>query len=48
MLWEERRRLGISDEEHDRLLNQLLEIWKSQGKSVTIQRFEKAGGNADV
>ena len=25
LLWEERRRLGISDEEHDRLLNQLLE-----------------------
>ena len=48
LLWEERRRLGISDEEHDRLLNQLLEIWKSQGKSVTIQRFEKAGGSADV
>ena len=48
LLWEERRRLGISDDEHDRLLNQLLEIWKSQGKSVTIQRFEKAGGSADV
>ena len=29
LLWEERRRLGISDEEHDRLLVQLLEIWKS-------------------
>ena len=48
LLWEERRRLGISDEEHDRLLTQLLEIWKSQGKSVTIQRFEKAGGSSNA
>ena len=48
LLWEERRRLGISDEEHDRLLGQLLEIWKSQGKSVTIQRFEKSGGTSSA
>ena len=48
LLWEERRRLGISDDEHDRLLAQLLEIWKSQGKSVTIQRFEKAGGSSNA
>ena len=48
LLWEERRRLGITDEEHDRLLAQLLEIWKSQGKSVTIQRFEKAGGSSNA
>jgi hypothetical protein len=48
LLWEERRRLGISDEEHELLLAQLLEIWKSQGKSVTIQRFEKAGGSSNA
>ena len=48
LLWEERRRLGISDDEHERLLAQLLEIWKSQGKSVTIQRFEKAGGSSNA
>ena len=48
LLWEERRRLGISDEERDRLLDQLLEIWKSQGRSITIQRFERAGGTADA
>jgi hypothetical protein len=30
------------------LLEQLLEIWKSQGKSVTIQRFEKAGGSSNA
>ena len=48
LLWEERRRLGISDEEHDLLLDQLLEIWKSQGRSITIQRFERAGGAADA
>ena len=39
LLWEERRRLGISDSEHDALLQQLLAQWKRQGKSVTIDRF---------
>jgi hypothetical protein len=41
LLWEERRRLGISEHEHENLLNQLLEQWKRQGKSVTIDRFDK-------
>ena len=44
LLWEERRRLGISDSEHETLLNQLLAQWKRQGKNVTIDRFEKPGG----
>ena len=44
LLWEERRRLGISEQEHDRLLNQLLAQWKSQGKRVTIDRFDKPDG----
>ncbi|MCH1540654.1 MAG: hypothetical protein L7S56_04365 [Candidatus Poseidonia sp.] len=44
LLWEERRRLGISDGEHDRLLNQLLLQWKRQGRNVTIDRFEKPSG----
>ena len=48
LLWEERRRLGISDNEHDALLNQLLAQWKRQGKSVTIDRFQKPdSGGAD-
>ena len=41
LLWEERRRLGISDTEHENLLNQLLAQWKRQGRAVTIDRFEK-------
>ena len=36
LLWEERRRLGITEQEHERLLYQLLAQWKSQGKRVTI------------
>jgi len=47
LLWEERRRLGISEEEHDHLLNQLLSQWKRQGKNVTIDRFVKPSGGAD-
>jgi len=48
LLWEERRRLGISDSEHDALLQQLLAQWKRQGKSVTIDRFtEPNRGGAD-
>ena len=41
LLWEERRRLGIPDDTHDRLLNQLLLQWKKQGKRIDIQRFSK-------
>ena len=41
LLWEERRRLGIPDETHDMLLNQLLLQWKKQGKKIDIQRFSK-------
>jgi hypothetical protein len=47
LLWEERRRLGISDAEHDILLNQLLAQWKRQGKAVTIDRFSQPEGGAD-
>lgn len=50
LLWEERRRLGIPDDTHDRLLNQLLLQWKKQGKKIDIQRFSKPetrGGSAD-
>ena len=46
LLWEERRRLGISDRDHDALLAQLLNQWKRQGRSVTIDRFERPEGGA--
>jgi len=50
LLWEERRRLGISDAEHEALLNQLLSQWKRQGRTVTIDRFDKPseGGAGSV
>ena len=50
LLWEERRRLGISDGEHDILLKQLLAQWKRQGKAVTIDRFSQpeSGGAGPV
>ena len=41
LLWEERRRLGISDTVHDVLLKQLVAQWNRQGKKVDIQRFTK-------
>ena len=48
LLWDERRRLGISDSEHERLLEQLLLQWRKQGKKVTIANFEKPGsGTSD-
>ncbi|MGY8701105.1 MAG: hypothetical protein ACKVHH_00180 [Candidatus Poseidoniales archaeon] len=48
LLWEERRRLGIPDETHDRLLNQLLLQWKKQGKRIDIQRFSKPEARGKV
>ena len=39
LLWEERRRLGIGDVVHDRLLQQLLVSWTKQGKAVKIHTF---------
>ena len=48
LLWEERRRLGISDGEHETLMNQLTAQWKRQGRSVTIDRFTPPeSGGAD-
>ena len=41
LLWEERRRLGIDDDDHERLLMQLLAQWNKQGKSVTIHNFRR-------
>ena len=44
LLWEERRRLGISQQEHDNLLKQMLTQWKRQGRNVTIDRFDQPEG----
>ena len=43
LLWEERRRLGINDDDHDRILQQLLVQWQKSGKSVTIHNFQRGG-----
>ena len=48
LLWEERRRLGITDLEHERLLEQLLAQWKRQGKKVNIDSFEAPGGGVSA
>ena len=48
LLWEERRRLGISDLVHERLLEQLLLQWRRQGKKVTIARFDSPGGGSSA
>ena len=49
-MWEERRRLGISDRDHERLLEQLLAQWRKQGKKVNIDSFEvpREGGEASA
>ena len=36
LLWEERRRLGIPQSDHDTLLSQLVNQMKKKGRSVTI------------
>ena len=46
LLWEERRRLGIANEVHNQLMEQLLAVWTRQGKSVQIHAFR--GGMTDV
>jgi hypothetical protein len=46
LLWEERRRLGIGDQVHNQLMEQLLAVWTRQGKSVQIHAFR--GGMTDV
>ena len=48
LLWEERRRLGISDRDHERLLEQLLAQWKKQGKRVNIDSFEAPNDGGGV
>ena len=40
LLWEERRRLGIGNEIHNQLMEQLLTVWTRQGKTVQIHAFK--------
>ena len=48
LLWEERRRLGITDSEHNKMLHQLVEIMERRGISIVVSRFEEPlkGGEA--
>ena len=48
LLWEERRRLGINDDDHELLMDQLLAIWKRQGKNVTIHQWRRPGGETSA
>ena len=44
LLWEERRRLGISDVEHNKMLIQLVEILEKRGMKIVVSRFEEPVG----
>ena len=37
LLWDERRKLGLTQEEHDRLIDKLITHYRSQGRSIRIQ-----------
>ena len=44
LLWEERRRLGITDVEHNKMLIQLVEILERRGMKIVVSRFEEPLG----
>lgn len=37
LLWDERRKLGLTQEEHNRLIDKLITLYRSQGRSIRIQ-----------
>ena len=37
LLWDERRKLGLTQEEHDRMIDKLSALYRSQGRSIRIQ-----------
>lgn len=41
LLWEERRRLGIKDVEHNKMLHQLVDILERRGTKIVVSRFEE-------
>ena len=43
LLWDERRKLGITEDEHTNLLEKLVSLYRSQGRTIRIQR---SGGSS--
>jgi len=43
LLWDERRKLGITEDEHAHLLEKLVSLYRSQGRTIRIQR---SGGSS--
>ena len=43
LLWDERRKLGITEDEHTHLLEKLVSLYRSQGRTIRIQR---SGGSS--
>ena len=48
LLWDERRKLGISEEAHETLLNSLVNRYQKQGRPVHIQSLPKITENEEV
>ena len=44
LLWEERRRLGITDVEHNKMLIQLVEFLEKRCMKIVVSRFEEPVG----
>ena len=44
LLWDERRKLGISEDEHTNLLDKLVILYRNQGRTIRIQR--PSGGSS--
>jgi hypothetical protein len=38
LLWDERRKLGITEDEHTNLLEKLVTLYRNQGRTIRIQR----------
>ena len=47
LLWDERRKLGISEEAHNRLLTSLLARYQKQGRQVHVQSGPNAQSKAE-
>ena len=45
LLWDERRKLGISEQVHDRLLNLLVDRYQSQGRPIHIPSLNDEKSN---
>lgn len=47
LLWDERRKLGISEQVHNRLLNLLVDRYQSQGRPIHIPSLNDEKSNID-